>query len=485
MRSVAGLILIAASVLIAWPRSRPQDPLIPLGDGLALGAVVRAGNLAVWPVLAEQVPDIGPLRTLEEAQARGELGIEECEEAEVATLTIENRGDVPILACAGVIFLGGKQDRQLGADVVVAAHSKVPVKTFCVEQNRWGGGRAFVVNGARATRAVRAAGQYDRDQSGVWRRVDAARASIGLASGSYRAVANTRQTRAERVLAHLRAQEGHVVGYAYSVNGRVMGMRTFAHPALLTARLDAMVRAVCLESEQAGVVSSPMPSDERQRLSIHLQMASDSYDEGRYDVAEAQARQVLALESGNEAARELVRIAGQSRYVGSRDDIRRQFRDEWRTVMAEIEAVDAFAPRPSGYPGSDDGGVDLGGLAVLDDVTSGLDGSAGFLPPQITQLGVTEDDVDGLFDYVLGFDVAEREHEGHVFFAGGIDGDLRCLAEVITLVHGAYTPPAETVETGGVNRNRYAKTAAGRSATCSIRGKDGRWIPVTRDWTAR
>ena len=42
----------------------------------------------------------------------------------------------------------------------------MPVKTFCVEHDRWSGGRAFSVANAKATRAVRIAGQHDDDQSG-------------------------------------------------------------------------------------------------------------------------------------------------------------------------------------------------------------------------------------------------------------------------------------------------------------------------------
>ena len=178
----AGLLLIALSVFIAWPRGGPTP------HGLELGEAVSAGNLTVWPVLAHEVPDIGPFRTLEAAQARRELGIHEREQAQVGTLRIENRGDVPILACAGAIFVGGKQDRQLGEDIVVAAHTTVPVKTFCVEHDRWSGGRKFSVANAKATRAVRVAGQHNDDQSGVWRNVAAARKSIGLRDGSYRAV---------------------------------------------------------------------------------------------------------------------------------------------------------------------------------------------------------------------------------------------------------------------------------------------------------
>jgi len=427
MRSATVLIpialssVVALSVAITSPQGPPVTPLLPTGHGLALGTAIRAGNLAVWPLLAGDIPDIGPFQTLNEAQTRGELRISECEEAAVAALQIENRGDIPILACAGAIFAGGKQDRQLGEDIVVGAHTTVPVKTFCVEQNRWHGGDTFVVSG-NATRAVRAAGQYDGDQSGVWRGVADARATMGLASGSYRAVANARQKRATKVLEHLRAQEGHLVGYAYAIHGKVMGMRTFAHPSLLEPRLDAMVHAVCVESEQAETAPKPASasfSEEEQRMMITMRLASEAYDDGEYADAEAQAENVLAV----------------------LDDVTGGLDDN------ASAAVDNSGP-----------GLVCGGGAT--NPTSGIffnDGGDG---------DYRGGRVENVFDFILGFEQA---------------------AEVgnITLVPSAYEPAAKTVETSGVNRNRYRRTLAGNHATCSIRGKDGRWIPLVRDWTAR
>ena len=471
MKRATVLVLIALSVLPACSNTPGKIALVPLGHGLALGTAVRAGNLSVWPVLAEALPDIGRFRTLEEAQARSELAIHEREEAEVATLVIENGGDVPILACAGAVFTGGKQDRQLGEDIVIAARTTVPVKTFCVEQNRWHGGRTFVVNG-KATRVVRAAGQYDGDQSGVWRGVADARASMGLKSGSYRAVAEARQKGAAKVVAHLRGHAGDVVGYAYALHGKLMGMRTFAHPKLFQPRLEALVRAVCAESEQA-TTAAPQPaavSEELQRMVIYMRMASDAYDRSEYDLARAHAEKVLALEPNNERAKELLRIAKESRYAADQDKIRKEFHDEWHTVMAQLEAAALASPRVQRY--LRDTGVDV----------------TDFIPPQIPQVGVSEDSFVPLFANPSGSPGVQSGGAAlppsrGLFFTDGIEGDIRGFVEKeITLVPAVG---ARVVQTKGINRNTFRKTAGGNRSTCSIRGKDGRWIALTRDWTAR
>jgi len=501
MRSATVLVpitlsaVVALSLAITWRQGTSENTPVPPGPGLALGTAIRAGNLAVWPLLAGEVPDIGPFRTLKEAQTHGELRISECKEAAVAALQIENRGDIPILACAGAIFAGGKQDRQLGEDIVVGAHTTVPVRTFCVEQNRWHGGDTFVVSG-KATRAVRAAGQYDGDQSGVWRGVADSRATMGLGSGSYRAVANARQKRATKVLTHLRAQEGHLVGYAYAIHGKVMGMRTFAHPSLLEPRLDAMVHAVCVESEQAGTAPESQlasVSEEEQRMMLTMRMASEAYDDGEYAAAVAQVERVLALDPENAQAKELLRIANESRHVGDRGKVRNRYRDEWRTVMEQLEATGMATRGALRYPvrlgevGIDVrglGGTNGGPLAVLDDVTGGLDDNASAaLDNSGPGLGTATNPRSGIF-FNAGGDGEYRSRVANVF--DSILGFEQAAAiGDNALVPSAYEPAAKTVETNGVNRNRYRKTLTGNHATCSIRGKDGRWIPLVRDWTAR
>ena len=524
-------VLIALGCALRTAPARDDAP-IRVGDGLVLGTPIRTGNLAVWPVIAEELPDIGSFRTLEEAQECGELAIHERDEAEVATLVIENRGDVPILACAGAVFAGGKQDRQLGEDIVVAPKTTVPVKTFCVEAGRWSGGNTFRVMDAKATRTVRAAGQYSGDQSGVWSNVDQARATMGLSNGSYRAVAEARQGPAGKVIAHLREHAGDVVGYTYAIHGRMMGMRTFAHPKLFRPRVEALVRAVCAESEQT--VSTEELS-ELKRMTVYMRMASDAYDSNEYDLAQTHAEEVLALEPDNERAKELIRIAKESRYAADRDEIRKDFKDEWTTVMAQLETTMLASPRVLRY--LRDTGVGVRGLGAgtnLDDSFVGASanpwGSPGAIIPEPSSIGtatdrtwpdqsfwdrishlraIRNDGGDGsdgdfrsrtenVFDYILDFDVEVAQDGVEVaqtavvrprvqylglVFTGGLELDIRGFVEQdITLVHAAK----ETlVQTKGVNRNTFKRTTNGNRSTCSIRAKDGRWIALTRDWTAR
>ncbi|MHC4547210.1 MAG: hypothetical protein ACYTEZ_00400 [Planctomycetota bacterium] len=77
--------------------------------------------------------------------------------------------------------------------------------------------------------------------------------------------------------------------------------------------------------------------EDLRRMKVFLQMASDAFDRGDYDLAVAHARKVLALDPQNRSAQGLVRIAQESKYVADRSDIQERFNDEWRTIMEIME----------------------------------------------------------------------------------------------------------------------------------------------------
>jgi hypothetical protein len=417
---------------------------IPLDGQLALGPSIQVADLEVWPVLANQTTEVEPVLTLEQAQKRDCVVIRELENAQVGSLAIENRGDTRILACAGTVVTGGKQDRQLGEDIVVDPQTTVSVKTFCVEQSRWSGGDRFEGTSLKASARVRTAGQYSNDQQQVWYDVEIAQAAGIGESGSYASVKQTshrRQATAAKIEEHLRSQRGNVVGYAYAIEGNAAGIRTFAHPALLEPRLQGFVHAMCVEAElrtsgltdftpprflrDVGVDFRPLqevnlvpsayvPPDggaDMRLLRAHLRMASDAYDRADYARAEAYAHVVLARDPNNETAEELARIAQASRYVADDAQGRERFNAEWRALMAELQST--ALPQPT---------------------------------------------------------VTTRP---------------RKPVDIPTLFRKLNATSEKIVGTNGANRNGYRRDEEGNHSACYVMTKDGRWVPLTRDWTAK
>jgi hypothetical protein len=86
----------------------------------------------------------GDYLTLDEALAAKKVIVHET--GDVNSLAIENQSDQAVYVQSGDIVKGGRQDRTLGADMVLAPHSKrIPIASFCVEHGRWtgrGGGQS-------------------------------------------------------------------------------------------------------------------------------------------------------------------------------------------------------------------------------------------------------------------------------------------------------------------------------------------------------
>jgi len=99
-------------------------------------------------------------------------------DGQVNRLMIDNKGDKAILVLAGTLVKGGKQDRVIAQDFIIPPKQTVPVDAFCVEQGRWvasRGGQAndgtFASQNALANSPVRAAANFEADQSKVWDKV--------------------------------------------------------------------------------------------------------------------------------------------------------------------------------------------------------------------------------------------------------------------------------------------------------------------------
>lgn len=108
------------------------------GDGAdyKLSGPYSYKNLTVFLVHGSEEVKVENVQTLEEA-IRNKTAVV-YETGDVGELEIENLSDVPVYIQSGDIVKGGRQDRMLRFDVLVAAKSgKVPIASFCVEQGRW------------------------------------------------------------------------------------------------------------------------------------------------------------------------------------------------------------------------------------------------------------------------------------------------------------------------------------------------------------
>lgn len=162
---------------------------------------------------------------------------------------------------------GGNQDRQIGQDFIITAHTKVSVDAFCVEQGRWTATRAgestegqFVATGVVAAKGIRSSAQYEKNQSAVWENVGLANSALGKSPATSTFLASIEEDdqealeRRQRIEEALRAalggaSDGAPVGFAYAINGKPVTVRTFAHARLFQAQLAAFLKTMAIEAE--------------------------------------------------------------------------------------------------------------------------------------------------------------------------------------------------------------------------------------------
>ena len=170
---------------------------------------VTCHNLSVYPVVSNLKLETGQFLTLDEGLASGVVRILEQGQVEgslyrrrdsrrwpptegvrpdfgganVNELVLVNDSSQPLILLAGEVVSGGKQNRIIGADLVVPPKSSpLPLAVFCVEHGRWSSGTSFGSAKTMAHPEVRMEAQAKKSQAGVWESVSRAAAGLGTAS---------------------------------------------------------------------------------------------------------------------------------------------------------------------------------------------------------------------------------------------------------------------------------------------------------------
>lgn len=157
-----------------WP-PEPDRGLVRFARALSVGASVAYGDLTVFPLFHPEGHRHRGYRDMEEALRRGELDIRERGRGIVSELLATNHSSRFILLLAGEILMGGKQNRILRRDVLLAPHSsEVLIPAYCVERTRWSPSGADVFRGAGhlGASSLRRSAMEQSSQATVWEHVE-------------------------------------------------------------------------------------------------------------------------------------------------------------------------------------------------------------------------------------------------------------------------------------------------------------------------
>jgi len=273
---------------------RTEDRFITLDAGLRAGSVDVMEVGATVPA-AGPIPEAGPAPAAPGNQFAREV------RGDVNRLIVVNRSGKPLYLMPGEIMIGGKQDRAVGGEYVIAPDGKpTPINVFCVEHGRWaarasselsallrsaqsnstlnpsvavsGGERAnvaalsidaaqgkFVGSVGNLSKQSRLALQGSKNQSAVWNEVgntngmNRTRYGSGAFTGNYTLAEAAKPleayvgTLAEPIDVH-----PSVVGVIVAVNGRVETADVFESTPLFRQLWPKLLKSYALDAALAG-----------------------------------------------------------------------------------------------------------------------------------------------------------------------------------------------------------------------------------------
>jgi hypothetical protein len=323
--SLAAALLVGVAVW-QWGNSAAAagGPATPVSGPYRVLEPIASGNLELFPVVrADQKPvNETPFLTLDEGLKSGEVEVTEAGRArglvrsrdgggwegrehthynnlvrgdEVNTLVLVNRSKRPLLLLAGEVVTGGKQDRIVAKDRIVAAESDpVDLSVFCIEPSRWtessanfGASNKSLANSFMVQPKVRERAMAAQDQQQVWDSVNGAVANMAVVAAPAASGAEQRELRTtsyakamndeavsakvdqaaaavidarEQVLSRLR--EEHAVGVVVAVRGQIVWADIFASTGLLERYWTKLVRSYAAESlEESNGHATPGVED--------------------------------------------------------------------------------------------------------------------------------------------------------------------------------------------------------------------------------
>jgi len=150
-------------------------------------------NLTVFPVVSSSGYDTSAFLTLEDGLSSGEVTVREqggdviyrnrdgsrpavqnYGGPSVNQLVLVNHSKRPLLLLAGELVSGGKQDRVIAKDRIVAPFAEpLPLTVFCVEHGRWSAGSQFNEAKTIVHPSVREQAAVKQKQGDVWAAVSA------------------------------------------------------------------------------------------------------------------------------------------------------------------------------------------------------------------------------------------------------------------------------------------------------------------------
>jgi ARG and Rhodanese-Phosphatase-superfamily-associated Protein domain len=285
MLGIAGLSLAASLAVVVGSQSRAEDQPAaaaapPPPETFGVGPYTLVGpfvhkNLAIYLVTPSDAakPAEGGKKylTLQEAMEKKVVKVNET--GSVNELTVQNAEEPDVYIQSGDIVKGGRQDRTLGSDYILAkSMGTCPIASFCVEHGRWtqrGGESAqqfasadFAITGVTMKLAANTA-STQASQGKVWDEVAALQEKASTYAG-VRVQSTTSPSSLQLALENAdlnkrldgyidalsKTIEGRddVTGMAFAINGKMNSADVYADAELFRKMWPKLLRSAATEA---------------------------------------------------------------------------------------------------------------------------------------------------------------------------------------------------------------------------------------------
>ena len=264
-------LLLSLLVMLTSVRSTAQlsvDNLyVPFTEGSQL---VRSGYSSLHkkmklyfikakPSLYNEFKGMGKYTTLEDAIKQSKINVQETSSGgTVNTLRFRNSSKDTIIIGMGDVVKGGKQDRVIEKDTLIAPGQTLQVSVYCVESGRWTAGRSgtsFDTYHSNANNTIRKTIVQEKSQGKVWEKVARVNTANGTATntGTYTAVTQSANYNAqvkEYKDAFLKAinADSTIVGLVAVTGDKIIGCDIYGTPNLFRSNVANLLNSYISEA---------------------------------------------------------------------------------------------------------------------------------------------------------------------------------------------------------------------------------------------
>lgn len=224
---------------------------------------IRLYYIKAKPSLYKEFSGMGKYTTLENAISQSKIKVQEMGSGgSVNTLRFSNVSKDSIMVGMGDIVKGGKQDRVIEKDTLIAPGQSISLSVYCVEHGRWSAGStggSFNAYHSNANNVLRKSIVKDKSQSKVWENVGNINYANGTSTstGTYTAVTQSSKYNAdmkEYKDAFTRAilADSTIVGVLAVTGDRIIGCDIYGTPQLFRSNMANILNSYISEALYNG-----------------------------------------------------------------------------------------------------------------------------------------------------------------------------------------------------------------------------------------